>query len=195
MLELWGLATLSFVSAVTPGPNNVMLWASGVQFGMRRTVPHIAGITFGLGTMVLLVAAGFGFVIERIPAAETVLKIVGSTYLLYLAYRIVGGGGMVRAEVPRPLTFFQGLIFQYVNPKAWVFVLAAVSTFRPAELPLLTGTVLMATVMMFVVVPCAALWAGAGSVLSRYLSDEGRSRIFRIALGVLLAATVIYIWV
>ena len=195
MSELWALAAFSLVSAITPGPNNVMLWASGVQFGFRRTVPHIVGITVGVGSMALLVAAGLGVLITTMPALEFALRIIGSVYLLYLAYLIAGGGASGGREVANPLTLWQAVLFQYVNPKAWVFVLAAVTTFRPPDLQVVLGTLMMAVVMMFVVVPCAAVWAAAGTFLNRYLAEGRRSRVFRIALGVLLAATVLYIWV
>lgn len=195
MGELVGLAAFSFVSAVTPGPNNVMLWGSGVQFGIRRTVPHIFGIVFGVGSMALLAATGLGVVITSVPAIEAVLKVVGSAYLLYLAYRIAGGGQAQREEMAHPLTLWEAAIFQYVNPKAWVFVLAAVSTFRPPELNVVVGSVVMAVLMMIVVIPCAWVWAAGGSLLSRYLADQRRSAVFRVVLGVLLAATVVYIWI
>jgi threonine/homoserine/homoserine lactone efflux protein len=193
--ELWALAAFSFVSAVTPGPNNVMLWASGVQFGFRRTTPHIVGITLGVGSMALLIATGLGVLITTVPALEIGLKVVGSAYLLYLAFQIAGGGSSHRSEVAEPLTLLQALAFQYVNPKAWVFVLAAVTTFRPPQLEVVLGTMLMAMVMMLVVAPCASVWAAAGTLLNRFLADGRRSRVFRVALGVLLAATVFYIWI
>lgn len=195
MSQLLALAVFSFVSAVTPGPNNVMLWASGVQFGFRRTIAHIAGIAVGVGAMALLVTMGLGVLITTIPALEVGLKVIGSAYLLYLAFQIAGGGDAGQKEMARPLTLWQASIFQFVNPKAWVFVLAAVTTFRPPELGVVVGTVAMAGVMMIVVVPCASLWAGAGTVLNRFLVGQRRSRWFRIALGVLLAATIVYIWI
>jgi threonine/homoserine/homoserine lactone efflux protein len=133
-------------------------------------------------------------VITTVPAVEVVFKVVGSAYLLYLAYRIAGGSGTSRDDMARPLTLSQALAFQYVNPKAWVFVLAAVSTFRPTGVSIVVGSLLMAAVMMVVVAPCASLWAAAGTVLSRYLADQKRSHVFRIALGLLLAATIVYIW-
>jgi threonine/homoserine/homoserine lactone efflux protein len=194
MSELWGLAVLSFVSAVTPGPNNVMLLASGVQFGWRRTIPHIVGITLGVGSMALVIAAGFGVVVAKAPAVETTLKVVGTAYLLYLAYQVAGGGWAESGDVAKPITLPQASAFQFVNPKAWVFVLAAVSTFRPEDVSVVVGAVLMAVVMMLVIVPCASLWAVAGSTLSRYLADRTRSRGFRLTLGFLLGATVVYIW-
>jgi threonine/homoserine/homoserine lactone efflux protein len=188
------LATFSLVSAVTPGPNNVMLWAPGVQFGFRRTIPHVVGISLGVGSMALLVATGLGVLITPMPAIEVELKVVGSAYLLYLAYQIAGGGAAAEREVAQPLTPLQAITFQYVNPKAWVFVVAAVTTFRPDGMSVPAGTVAKALVMMLVVVPCAALWAGAGTVLGRFLADQERSRGFRVVLGLLLAATVVYIW-
>jgi len=193
--ELWALAAFSFVSAVTPGPNNVMLWASGVQFGFKRTISHVIGITLGVGSMALLVAAGLGVLITTVPAVEIGLKVIGSAYLLYLAFQIAGGGAAGHREVAQPLTLWQAMVFQYVNPKAWVFVLAAVTTFRPPELQVVVATLLMALVMMLVVVPCASLWAAAGTFLNRFLAEGRRSRAFRLALGALLAATVLYIWV
>lgn len=195
MSVLGALAAFSFVSAVTPGPNNVMLWASGVQFGFRRTLSHIVGIAFGIGSMALLVATGLGVLITTIPALEVGLKVVGSAYLLYLAYRIAGGGGARQGEIAAPLTLWQAMVFQYVNPKAWVFVLAAVTAFRPPDLQVVMATLLMATVMMVVVVPCASLWAAAGTFLNRFLAESRRSRAFRALLGLLLAATVLYIWI
>ena len=194
MSELWALTAFSFVSAVTPGPNNVMLWGSGVQFGFRPTIPHVAGITLGVGSMALLIATGLGVLITAAPAVEIGLKVVGSLYLVYLAFQIAGGGAAGRGEVAQPLTLWQAMAFQYVNPKAWVFVLAAVTTFRPPELNVAVGTLLMALVMMVVVVPSASLWAAAGTFLNRFLAGR-RSRVFRVALGLLLAATVVYIWV
>lgn len=171
-----------------------MLWASGVQFGFRRTVPHVVGISLGVGSMALLVAAGFGVVVTAVPAVETALKLVGSAYLLYLAYQIACGGATSRREVATPLSLPQAVVFQYVNPKAWVFVLAAVSAFRPTDLPIVAGSILMAAVVMIVVAPCASIWAVAGTFLGRYLADQRWSRIFRVTLGLLLAVTVVYIW-
>lgn len=195
MNDLVALAAFSFISAVTPGPNNVMLWASGVQFGLRRTIPHVIGITLGVGSMTLLVASGLGVLITTVPAVEVILKVIGSIYLLYLAWQIAGGSTASRGEVAAPLTLFQALVFQYVNPKAWVFVVAAVTTFRPSDMSVWPATGAMALVMMLVVVPCAGVWAAAGTFLGRFLADQTRSRVFRIVLGVLLAATVLYIWI
>lgn len=194
MSQLAALAAFSFISAVTPGPNNVMLWASGIQFGFRRTVPHIVGIVLGVGSMALIVASGLGVLITTVPTLEVTLKVIGSAYLIYLAIQIAGGAQTSAQDVAHPLRMWQALVFQYVNPKAWVFVLAAVTTFRPEEFGVVVGSLLMALVMMTIVIPSASLWAAAGTFLSRVLASQSRSRTFRVALGVLLAATVVYIW-
>lgn len=110
--------------------------------------------------MALLVATGLGVLITTIPAVEIGLKAIGSAYLLYLAYQIAGGGAANKSEVAHPLTPWQAIVFHFVNPKAWVFVLAAVTTFRPPDVGVVVGTLLMALIMMVVVVPCAAVWAG-----------------------------------
>lgn len=144
--------------------------------------------------MALLVAAGLGVLITEIPMLEVGLKLIGSGYLLYLAYRIAGAGSATRQDVASPLNAWQAVTFQYVNPKAWVFVLAAVTAFRPPNVGMVVGTLAMAGTMILVVMPCASLWAATGTVLNRYLTDQRRSRWFRLALGVLLAATVVYIW-
>jgi hypothetical protein len=132
MNELLGLAGFAFVGSITPGPNNSLLLASGTRFGFGRTVPHVAGTAVGMGVLVLAVAGGVGVVLAAVPGAELALKAAGSAYLLYLAFRIAssrgGGGGTV---VARPLGVLNGAAFQFANPKAWLFAVAAVGTFLP----------------------------------------------------------------
>src|SRR6187549_1353096 len=115
---LLGLIGFSVVNAVTPGPNNVLLLASGSSFGVRATVPHILG-------------AGLGVVIAEVPAVGVAMKLVGSAYLLWLALAIARSGALHHAEVARPLGVVRAAALQVVNPKVWVFALGAMSTFRP----------------------------------------------------------------
>ena len=194
MSELRALALFSLVAAITPGPNNVMLWASGIQFGVRRTVPHALGIVLGVGSMAIMAAAGLAALIEAAPMAETSLKVIGSAYLLYLAYQISGASGSERTVVAQPLRLSQGLVFQYVNPKAWVFVLGAISVFRPNGLSIFVTTALTAATIMVVVFPSTLIWTAAGSVLNRFFTSRRWSRALGIVLGALLASTVIFIW-
>jgi threonine/homoserine/homoserine lactone efflux protein len=191
---LVALVGFSFVSSVTPGPNNVLLWASGAQFGFRRTVPHLVGTALGIGSMALLVAGGLGLLIATFPQIAMVMKVAGSIYLLYLAYQIAGARALERRDVSRPLTLLQAAAFQAINPKAWIFALGAITTFRPRDLPITAGSILVALTMIIVVIPTAALWAGGGGVLSRFVSGRA-NRIVSLGLAAMLAATVAYVWI
>lgn len=192
---LGALVGFSFVSSVTPGPNNILLWASGAEFGFRRTIRHVVGTALGIGSMALAVAAGLGVLITTIPQVEVAMKIAGSVYLLYLAYRVAGARALERGDLARPLGLLQAATFQAINPKAWIFALGAVTTFRPTDLPAMTGSILVALTMMIVVIPTAALWAGGGGVLSRFIDGGRAHRIVSLGLAALLAATVAYVWI
>ena len=195
MDQLVALVAFSFVSAVTPGPNNILLWASGAEFGLRPTVPHVIGTALGIGALALAVAAGIGALITTVPQLELAMKAVGSVYLLYLAYQVAGAGALERRAVARPLGLLQAVAFQVINPKAWILALGAMTTFRPTDLPVAIGSVLVATTMLIVVIPSAALWAGGGDLLSRYLEGRRTRRIAGFGLAALLAATVVYVWI
>src|SRR4051794_31352135 len=152
MESLIALMGFAFVSAATPGPNNVLLWASGATFGFRRTLPHVFGTAIGLGAMAVAVAAGLGVLVATVPGLAVAMKLVGSAYLLYLAWRVAGIGALERAGIARPLGVLRATGFQLLNPKAWIFALGAVTTFRPPNLDQAAGTVLVAVTMMIVVV-------------------------------------------
>jgi threonine/homoserine/homoserine lactone efflux protein len=195
MNELVPLVVFSAVSSGTPGPNNVVLWASGIQFGFRPTLPHVIGTSTGIGAMAVAVAAGIGAFVATVPELQLLLKIVGSGYLLYLAYRIGAGGAVQRAEVARPLGIGQATVFQCANPKAWIFVLAAVSAFRPDDLPVVAGSALVIVTMMIVVLPTAAIWAVGGTVINRLVTSDRAHRVISVLLAVLLAASVVHLWI
>jgi len=195
MSDLVALAAFSFVNAVTPGPNNALLWVSGVQFGFRSTIPHVLGTSLGIGSMVLLVAAGLGLLVTNFPQVEVSLKSIGSVYLLYLAYRIAGSTAARHEEVARPLNIFQAAAFQFINPKGWIFVLAATTAFRPDDFPVAVGFALVALTMMVVVAPTSALWVVGGTIINRLVTSPRANRILSMALGLLLALSVAYVWV
>ena len=192
----WLAAVVAFsvVSSVTPGPNNLLLWGSGASAGFVRTVPHVVGTALGLGLMALLVAAGLGAVVTSVPAVTVVLKVLGTVYLLWLAWRLLGAGSLQRGTVARPMTVWQAIAFQLVNAKAWIFALGAITTFRPADLPTLAGGALVAAIMALVVLPTAALWAGAGGALARVVDSPRARRIVNVSLAALLVASVATVW-
>jgi threonine/homoserine/homoserine lactone efflux protein len=195
MRDLPALILFALVSSGTPGPNNVLLWASGLQFGFRATVPQVFGTSAGIGILALAVAAGLGVVVTGLPEVELTLKLVGSLYLLYLAFRLAGGGAVQRAQIARPLRFHEAAAFQFLNPKAWLFALAALSTFRPEDLPIVIGSAAVILTMIVVVLPTAALWAAGGTALHRLTASQRAQRALNVALALLLALSIAFIWI
>ena len=182
LLALLGFA---FVTSVTPGPNNMMLLASGVNFGFRRTVPHMLGISAGHSLMVFLVGLGIAGLFRTFPVSVTVLKVASVGYMLWLAWKIARadapGEGRARA---RPMTFLQAAAFQWVNPKAWAMALGAVSAYVTE--PSLWAYAAVAGAFSLVNLPSVSLWAGAGQAVRRWLEGPGRLRAFNWGMAGLL---------
>jgi threonine/homoserine/homoserine lactone efflux protein len=194
MNQLLGLAAFAFVGSISPGPNNSLLLASGSRFGFRRTAGHVAGTALGMGALVFAMAAGVGVVLRAVPGLELVLKVAGSAYLLYLAARIVGSRGAGGAVVRRPLGVLGGVGFQFANPKGWLFALAAAGTFLPPGGTPLAGGVAVAVTCGVVILGTAAVWAAGGAAL-HVVPEDGRARqVVNVALALLLAASVAFIW-
>jgi len=195
MSQLLGLAGFALVGSITPGPNNSLLLASGSRFGFRRTAPHVAGTAVGMGALVFAVAGGVGLVLLAVPGIDLALKVVGSAYLLYLAARILGSRGAGATVAARPLGLLGGVGFQFANPKGWLFALAAAGTFLPPGLTPLAGAVAVAATCAVVILGTAAVWAAGGAALHR-LADDGRAqRVVNVALALVLAASVAFIWI
>lgn len=187
---LLALIAYAFVTSITPGPNNLMLLSSGVNFGFARSIPHMLGIGIGFVVLLLAVGLGLGAVLAAFPALHTGLKIVGGAYLLYLAWKIamsrsVASGGDGTAW---PMTFLQAAAFQWVNPKAWVMAVTAMAVFSNPANPFLS-VILISLVFGTINLPCVSSWAGFGTALRGFLSDPARLKWFNIAMGALLAAT------
>ncbi|RWE35732.1 MAG: LysE family translocator [Mesorhizobium sp.] len=184
------LLVYAFVTSITPGPNNLMLLASGVNFGIARTVPHMLGISIGFLVLLLAVGFGLGAVLTALPALHTGLKIAGAVYLLYLAWKIamsrsLSGKGETNA---RPMRFVDAAAFQWVNPKAWVMAITAMAVYTNPERPFLS-VILIGVAFTVVNFPSVSVWAGFGTALRGFLSDPVRLKWFNIAMGVLLAVT------
>ena len=194
MEQLAALVAFSFVSSVTPGPNNVLLWASGAEFGLRATLSHVVGTAAGLGAMALAAAGGLNALVTSVPELAIAMKAVGSLYLLYLAWQIAGARALQRGSLARPMGFVQATAFQLINPKAWIFALGAVTTFRPVDLPAVTGSLVVAAVMMVVILPTATLWVVAGDALGRLISSDRARRAVSVVLAATVVATVVLVW-
>ena len=186
------LIVYAFVTSVTPGPNNFMLLASGVNFGFVRTIPHMFGI--GIGFFVLLLAVGFGLgaLLAAFPILHVALKVAGGAYLLYLAFKIATSRSMGedRDGRARPMTFIEAAAFQWVNPKAWVMAVTAMAVYTEPGSPFLS-VIIIGVAFAAVNIPSVSAWAGFGMALRGILSDPVRLKWFNFAMGVLLAATLL----
>ncbi len=187
---LLALAAFALVSSITPGPNNLMLLASGINFGFRRTLPHMLGVAVGFALMVAIVGAATATVVALVPGLLGIVKWVSVAYLLYLAWKIAtapppSADGRVRA---RPMTFLQAAAFQWVNPKAWTMALTAASAYLPAGSRWL-GVLVLAAVFGAINLPSVGAWAALGTSLRRFLADPVRLRWFNIAAALTLVAT------
>lgn len=184
------LLVFSFVSSITPGPNNFMLLASGVNHGFIRTIPHMLGIGLGFASLLLGVGFGLGAVLVAYPGLHIVLKGLGGAYLLYLAWRIAVSRSMGNGskEETRPMTFWAAAAFQWVNAKAWVMAVTAMAIYTNPQAPFVS--VLLVTLAFSLVnLPSVSCWTAFGMALRGYLADPKRLKWFNIAMGLALALT------
>lgn len=195
MESLLPLAGFAFVSSITPGPNNVMLSASGVAFGMRRTLPHMFGVALGFLLLLIVCGGGIGALVIRFPALGLALKTVGTLYLLYLAWAMRNAlVPQARLSSGRPLKFREGVMFQFVNPKAWIMALTAVSVFVPNIEPRWAAVGLVCIVFTLINLPCICTWALLGVTVRRWLSHERWRLMFSGLIVVLMIYSVIAMW-
>ena len=186
---LTALAAFAFVSSITPGPNNLMLMASGANYGMRRTLPHMLGVALGFVFMVILVGVGLIQIFDMVPVTYTVLKVASVGYLLYLAWKIATAATPETAEpTGTPFTFLQAAAFQWVNPKAWTMALTAISVYALPEAGI-WGIFLVGFVFGAINLPSVGLWAWMGQQLRRMLDDPRKLRAFNITMAVLLVGS------
>ncbi len=187
---LIALAAFAFVTSITPGPNNLMLMASGANFGFRRSVPHMLGIGVGFTVMVALVGFGLAEAFARWPMLNTGMKVVSVAYLLWLAWKIAHAAAPdgVRAG-GSPMTFVQAAAFQWVNPKAWAMALTAVTVYAPGEG--LWAVLLVAGVFGAINLPSVSTWTILGQGMRRLLTDPGRLRAFNWTMAGLLVASMV----
>jgi threonine/homoserine/homoserine lactone efflux protein len=187
---LTALAAFAFVTSITPGPNNLMLMASGANYGFRRTIPHMLGVGIGFAVMVVIVGLGLMQVFDAVPVTHMILKYAGMAYLLWLAWKIA------HAEMPdttapkgKPMTFIQAALFQWVNPKAWQMALTAITLYAPDRS--LLSIILVGVVFGLVNLPSVSTWTVLGQQLRRILSSRRRLIVFNYSMALLLVATLV----
>ena len=162
---LLALVTFAFVASVTPGPNNLMLMASGANFGIRRTMPHFLGIVFGFLFMVVLVGTGLVGIFDRYPLSYDILRGFSIVYLGYLAWKIAVSSPGAQEASGKPLTALQAALFQWVNPKAWIMAISAFSVYAMPDADPLPQALLFAAVFCVISFPSCGFWTSFGSMI------------------------------
>jgi threonine/homoserine/homoserine lactone efflux protein len=183
---LFALMLFALASSITPGPNNLMLMTSGVNFGFKRTLPHMFGVSLGFVFMAILVGLGVMQLFDAFPISYQILTVLSVSYMTYLAYKIafstssIGDG----ASKSKPMTFVQAVLFQWVNPKAWTMALTAISVYAPTKS--FSSVVLVAVVFGLVNFPCIAGWATLGTKIKVLLQQAKHLRVFNWVMASLL---------
>lgn len=185
MTELLPLMSYCLVMSATPGPNNVMLATTGANFGGRGAMPAILGIQTGMFVQTMLMCVGLGSVFVAYPLAQQVLRIAGSLYLVFLAWKLsvasVGG-----AHASTAVSFSQATVFQALNPKSWVKAITVASVFMPVVHNTVGGALLLAVTGALVGTPCNVMWALFGVAIGRLLKDPYKQRVFNLTMGAIL---------
>ena len=182
---LFALAGFAVATSITPGPNNLMLMASGANFGFRRTVPHLLGISIGHSLMIVLIGMGLIRMFETFPILHVAMKILSVAYLLYLAWKIASArapeGGR---DNGRPMTFIQAAAFQWVNPKGWFMALTAITVYAPADSSM--AILVVAAIFAAINLPSVSVWALLGRQVRHLLTSAARLRAFNWTMAALL---------
>lgn len=185
------LVVFSLVASFTPGPNNLMVMASGANFGLRRSLAHVVGICVGFTVMVLLVGLGLGFLFNAVPILYPIIKYVGVAYLLFLAWKIANAGRMEETSgIGRPMTFIQAAAFQWVNPKGWTIAVGAIAAYA-AILGFPFNMIVIAVVFGVSCVMSTLTWLSFGTLMRGIVRRPGAARTFNVAMALLLAASVV----
>lgn len=179
-------------TTITPGPNNIMIMTSGLNYGIKSSMPHLLGICLGFPTMVLLVGLGFSVVFERYPVLHEVIKLMGIAYLLYLSWIVASSSpASLEGKQNKPFSFAQAALFQWVNPKAWIMATGAVSAFTSVSSDLLPQVIIISLLFLLVAFPCVGVWLVFGVSLKKYLTSFTQQKIFNVSMALLLTVSVL----
>ncbi|MFY7864694.1 LysE family translocator [Roseateles sp.] len=186
--DLLPLASYCFVMSGTPGPNNVLLASSGANFGYRRALPLILGIQVGGALLTLLTCLGLGSLFTAFPVLHQILRMTGALYLIWLAWKL---RAMSVAEAGQPMTMWQAVLFQAINPKSWVKAITLASVFMPTGLSVPLGALLVTLTGILVGLPVSSTWALFGVAIRHFLQDPLKRRVFNLSMGATLVVLAI----
>ena len=192
-MELYLAVFIFGLSAgITPGPNNIMLMTSGMNFGIQKSIPHVLGVTFGFPVMVILIGLGFSIVFDKYPILHEIIKVLGVVYLLYLSWLIASASpDTLEGEKSKPFTFFQAALFQWVNPKAWVVATSSISAYTVLNDDIYWQILTISGVFFFAALFTASTWLVFGKGIKQILQSAKQQRAFNIAMALLLVASVL----
>ena len=178
---------------MTPGPNNIMLLSSGLTFGYKRTIPHALGVNFGFPVMVIFVGLGVGKLFEIFPFIYTTLKIVGISYLLWMAWHIANTKGSLNEENKndKPFTFFQAALFQWINPKAWMMAITSTATFITDNQIAFIQVMIISCIYFFCAILSTNSWSLGGVMLKRFIQNKRLVQIFNIIMAILIVGSIL----
>jgi threonine/homoserine/homoserine lactone efflux protein len=186
---LTALTIFAVVTSVTPGPNNTMVLASGVHFGFRRTVPHMLGIALGYGFMLAIIGVGVGTAMSISPLVEVAMRLASGAWMVWVAWSLARSNDAGRDAVRlRPMTFIEGALFQWVNPKGWVLALSSMALFTKTG-DLFADIAIIVAVYVATCIPSSAVWTTFGVSLRRFLAVPWWLRAFNISIALLLLAS------
>ncbi|MFS2136203.1 LysE family translocator [Duganella sp. Dugasp56] len=187
---LFPLCTFAAISSITPGPNNAMILASGLNYGFARSLPHLFGISCGFTFMIFATGMGLHAVFEQAPMLQVILKYAGAVYLLWLAWKLAHAAPMSaeQAAISKPMSFLGAAAFQWVNPKGWVMAVSALTTYLPPGFKV-GDVALLAGVFGVIGIFCVGSWAMFGVAMRRVLQDARSVRIFNVVMALALVAT------
>jgi threonine/homoserine/homoserine lactone efflux protein len=179
-------------TTITPGPNNIMIMASGVNFGIRRSIPHLLGVCFGFPPMVISLGLGFNHVLSMYPIIHESIKVIGVLYLLYLAWLIANSSpSSLDSDIAKPISFIKAALFQWLNPKAWVMAIGAISAYTSITSNIFMQILYIALVFFIVAFPCLCVWLFFGTTLKKYLTNIKHQKMFNKVMASILVLSVV----
>ncbi len=188
-LTIWIFA---IVTSITPGPNNIMIMTSGLNFGIKRSLPHLFGICCGFPAMLIVIGLGLSTLFQQYPFLHQVIQITGAFYLLYLAWLMANSASSsLESAVAKPISFIQAALFQWLNPKAWVIATGAISTFTTLSVSLHWQVLYLSLVFFIIAIPCMAVWLLGGIQMKKYLAKPSHQRYFNVLMALLLVGSII----
>jgi len=191
VLEIIPILLFCFSTSITPGPNNIMLMSSGVNYGIKKSVPHLLGINIGFPLMILAIGLGLGSIFAKFPIVYPVIKVLGVSYLLFFAWKVANATAPKAQERwAKPVTFIQAVLFQWVNPKAWIMATGAIASFTSPQ-RFQTQMFFILGGYMTVGALCMIFWLTLGASLKTFIHNERRIKYFNRAMAVLLVLSLV----